>query len=860
MPAAPLLPARRQWLLSLLVFLLGLVMALAWIVHSETQQRDKNKALAADTAADHAQSLQRGLERALAPTYAIAAMVRRGYASAQDFESLASEMLPFYPGIAALGLSPNGVICCVVPLQGNEKSIGFDQFASPTQAKEALLARDSGRLTLAGPMPLAQGGMGVVGRLPIFLDDKQGQAHFWGFTYVTLRFPQALESARLEQLREHGYAYELWRQLPDGGERQRIQAWAPQALKDPVERSLELPNGTWYLSVAPVRGWTDPAGRWIKGALALLLCALAAYIAWLLYAMRTRDAQLEALVAQRTREILQTQQQLQATVNAIPDPLFELDLDGRCHGMHTPHHALLNVPTQNLLGHKVHDVLPAPAAQAVARALQEAHAQAWSTGVQFCLEQGAQARWFELSVARKPTPPDEIARFVVLARDITESRLAQEHIRQLAHYDALTGLPNRSLLADRCGTALSAAQRHHQPVALLFLDLDHFKHVNDSLGHRVGDQLLQQLARRIQAALREQDTVSRVGGDEFVIVLPDTPATGAAHVAQKLLNTCDSAFVVEGRELNVTPSMGVAMFPEDGTDFDTLSRCADAAMYHAKQKGRNAFHFYTAELQARSERTLVLENALRRALQGQQFSLHYQPLVQTHSGAVTGVEALLRWTHPQLGTVSPAEFIPIAEGNGLILPLGEWVLATAAAQLKQWHDSGLRHLSMAVNISAVQFRQADFPQRVGHILRQTQVDPAQMVLELTEGVALHDPHSAIATMDRLNQHGLALSIDDFGTGYSSLNYLKRFKASKLKIDKSFVRDIVEDPEDRAIVDAIIAMANSLGLHTVAEGVETAEQLALLARKGCTEVQGFFFSRPLDAPACTRFLQARALAC
>lgn len=844
---------QRQWLLSLLVFVCGLLLVLTWARHSAKLEEDRSRSRAADLAADHAQSLQLGIERALSATYAIAALVRQGNGLIQDFEGVATELLPFYPGIAALGISPGGVICCVVPRAGNEKSIGLDQLKDVVQNKEARRARDTGQLTLAGPLQLAQGGMGVVGRLPIFLGAEEGQRDFWGFSYVTLRFPQALESARLSLLRDQNYAYELWRTVPETGERQRIEGWKGEALIDPVERQLRLPNGAWTLSVAPLGGWVNKANLMIEVMLGVLFSGMLAYLAWLLYAMRLRDTQLEALVAERTAEILATQQHLEATLNAIPDLLFEVGLDGRYYSTHSPRDELLERPGNELLGRTVQDVMPPEQARQVLDALREADEKTWSVGTQICLPLEIGQRWFELSVARKAVRPGEAPRFVVLSRDITKNKEAEEKVLQLAHYDVLTGLPNRSLLADRCQYALSSAQRNSQSVALMFLDLDHFKNVNDSLGHRVGDALLRALARRMSTLVREQDTVSRLSGDEFILVLPETDALGAAHVAEKLLQAAAEPFEIESHELIVTPSIGIAMYPNDGADFDTLSRCADAAMYSAKQHGRNHYRFFTAEMQARSERTLMLENALRRALERNQLHLHYQPQVSVTTGAIIGAEALLRWNHPELGAVSPAEFIPVAESSGMILPIGEWVLRTATRQLQAWMQAG-HTLTMAVNLSLVQFRQADFAQRIGSILEDAHLPAHCLELELTEGVAMTDPEAAIAMMDKLHQRGVLLSIDDFGTGYSSLNYLKKFKVYKLKIDQSFVRDIADDPDDRAIVSAIISMADSLGMQTIAEGVETAGQLAFLQAQGCTEVQGYFFSRPVPAQQFQQLLE------
>ncbi len=439
-----------------------------------------------------------------------------------------------------------------------------------------------------------------------------------------------------------------------------------------------------------------------------------------------------------------------------------------------------------------------------------------------------------------------------------EHQAAEERAQHLAHYDPLTGLPNRVLLHDRCHTALQWAMRHNHQVALLYLDLDHFKNINDSLGHRVGDEVLVELARRLRGAVREQDTVSRLGGDEFVLLLPETDAPGAASVAQKILQAALVPLHLEDHELTVTPSIGIALYPQDGSDLDSLSRCADAAMYQAKSEGRNGVRFFTASLQAQSERMLVVSNALRRCLERQQLSLSYQPQIDLETARVVGLEALVRWNHPELGAVSPAEFIGIAESNGLILPIGEWVLHEATQQLARWHRLGWTQLRVAVNLSAVQFRHANLLHLVSECLQEAGLAPRSLELELTEGVALHNPQQATAIMDELDRRGVRLSMDDFGTGYSSLNYLKRFRVYKLKIDQSFVRDLGQDAEDRAIVQTIIRMAQSLGLRTMAEGVETVEQREFLRAMGCDEIQGYLVSRPLPAAEMEVFLRQALL--
>jgi diguanylate cyclase (GGDEF)-like protein/PAS domain S-box-containing protein len=450
----------------------------------------------------------------------------------------------------------------------------------------------------------------------------------------------------------------------------------------------------------------------------------------------------------------------------------------------------------------------------------------------------------------------QITHYLSIQEDISDKRRSEERIQHLANYDTLTGLPNRVMLDERAKYALSLAKRSHEPLALIFFDLDHFKDINDTLGHTLGNAMLVELARRLLLVLRDEDTLSRLGGDEFILLLPGSDSVTAELMAQKILQVVSESYQIGQYDLNVTASIGIAIYPDDGGDLETLASNADAAMYRAKQDGRNGFRFFTPEMQARSARQLEVVNALRYALERNQLQVVYQPQIKLADGSVIGAEALLRWRHPELGMVSPAEFIPMAEKSGLILSIGEWVLRTAARQVKSWHEQGLTSLAMAVNLSVVQFRHTDLPDLVTRILEETSLAAEFLELELTEGVAMVDPHGAIAVMDNLHERGVRMSIDDFGTGYSSLNYLKKFKVYKLKIDQSFVRDIASDTEDKAIVSAVIAIAKSLGLQTIAEGVETEEQLQFLREQGCDEVQGYYFSKPLSASDFAAFLGAR----
>jgi diguanylate cyclase (GGDEF)-like protein/PAS domain S-box-containing protein len=461
---------------------------------------------------------------------------------------------------------------------------------------------------------------------------------------------------------------------------------------------------------------------------------------------------------------------------------------------------------------------------------------------------------FRVEIGLTPISTDEGRYVIASVVDITTRVEHERRINQLINFDPLTGLPNRNLLHDRVSQAIHAASRSGSHLAILFLDLDHFKNVNDTLGHSTGDELLVEVGKRLKASVRESDTVARIGGDEFVIVLADADATDASAVATKLLDSLSQPYTIGTHLLSATPSIGVAMYPEDGTEFGVLYQHADAAMYQAKGDGRNGFRFFTAEMQSHTERMLVLEGAMRQALELGQFYLNYQPQLSADGRKVIGVEALLRWSHPELGMVSPAEFIPLAESNGQIIPIGTWVLRTAVQQLRAWLDSGLHPIVMAVNLSAVQFRHSNLPALVSQILEEFQLPPEYLELELTESVTMANPQTAIDVMDDLHARGVRMSIDDFGTGYSSLSYLKKFKVYKLKIDQSFVRDIATDADDRAIVTAIVQMAHSVGFVAIAEGVETPAQQEFLIQQGCDEVQGYLFSKPLPAEQIAAFIR------
>ena len=428
--------------------------------------------------------------------------------------------------------------------------------------------------------------------------------------------------------------------------------------------------------------------------------------------------------------------------------------------------------------------------------------------------------------------------YYLVYRDITERRQAEEKLRVVATHDPLTALPNRTLLHERLSHALARAQRHGRQLAVLFVDLDRFKNVNDTLGHEAGDRLLQVAAQRLYDCLRETDTMARQGGDEFVVLMDElTGHEPITRVAQRILDAVGQPFFIDGQELHITASIGISVYPEDGR---TLLKNADIAMYRAKEKGKNNYQFYSAQIDNYSVERLALESGLRRALERDEFTLHYQPKVNIASGLITGMEALLRWQHPELGSIAPGRFIPIAEENGLILPIGAWVLKTACIQNRAWQRQGLRRFSVAVNLSPRQFAGETLLDDVKSALDASGLAPSDLELEITESMVMNNPEQAVNLLRQLKELGISVAIDDFGTGYSSLAYLKRFPIDSVKVDRSFIADIPDDIDSMAIAQAVIAMAHNLRLKVVAEGVESEAQLGFLSGEGCDEIQGHYF--------------------
>ena len=982
-PPAPsrLTPGGIALLYAVIVFLLAAAVASRLIWDAEQRRLLEQRARVATLAGYHAYALQSTIERALSAAYALAALVRYRNGAVGNFDIVAGQMLPFYPGAASLQLAPGGVVQHVVPLAGNEQAIGHDLLQDRARAQEAFLARDTGKLTLAGPFNLIQGGLGAVGLLPVFLDQPNGNPSFWGFASVVIRFPEALEPARLPQLAERGFAYELWRIHPDTGQKQVIAASSSVTLIEPVERTLDVANATWTLSAAPAKGWGDPLGFSLKAVLGLLCSLALGGLAKLLAELRANKKGLEALVARRTAELAAREADLNRAqsiarvgswvldvigneqhwtssaetyrilglpegapldyenflrqvhpddrdavdhawqavlkgtgydmecrivvgaavrwVRGLAEPVFDANGMRRCVGTiqditerklaeqdlriaattFEAQEGVVITDTENAIlrvNRAFTDITGYTAEEAVGqnvRLLKSGrhgaafYAAMWERIQRTGRWQGeiwnrrkngeVYPEWLTITAVKGDA--GGVTHYVGTLADITQRKAAESEIEYLAFYDPLTRLPNRRLLLDRLQQALAASARSQHLGALLFIDLDHFKTLNDTLGHDKGDLLLQQIAQRLTTCVREGDTVARQGGDEFVVVLEglsessQEAAAQAKTIGEKILATLNHTYLLAGYEYHSTLSIGITLFNAHQDTVDELLKQADISMYQAKAAGRNALRFFDPDMQAAVAARATLEADLRQGLPRNQFLLYYQPQVDGE-GHPTGAEALVRWQHPQRGLISPAEFIPLAEETGLILPLGGWVLETACARLVAWaarpETAGL---SLAVNVSVRQFGHPDFVEQVLAALDHTGANPRKLKLELTETMLVADVEDTIAKMTALKAQGVGFSLDDFGTGYSSLSYLKRLPLDQLKIDRSFVRDVLTDPNDATIVRAILALGQSLGLAVIAEGVETEAQRDFLARHGCDAYQGYLFSRLLSAEQFEAFM-------
>jgi diguanylate cyclase (GGDEF)-like protein/PAS domain S-box-containing protein len=771
-------------------------------------------------------------------------------------------------GFSGYGVHPPGgraqyaPITHIEPLEGrNLEALGLDTLTLPV-AREALeRARDSGRLALSGLLGSLSPGAPPQGEVGLFLpvystlleaESLSGRRRaIRGWVAAPFRVGEVVQGLSREFDPDIALAiYDGEDPAPaallHGDAGLQEQALARGALQ--ISRRLEVGGRTWTLLMAPLPAFDlrhEDQGHHMVAVMGAFLGLLLGWIAWELATGRERAV---ALARRMTAQLRGARDDLESTLNAIPDLLFELDGEGRIHHCRSARMPQSTLAPAQFVGQRLQDIVPPEEAAGCLHAVRAALANGYSAGHRYHLESDGQTRWYELSVARKEGHhAGEGARFVALARDITERQQAEARTHQLAYFDALTGLPNRRMLMDRLGLALAAARRSGQVGALVCVDLDNFKQINDARGHTLGDQLLVEVAQRLTRLLRPGDTVARLGGDEFVLLLQGiaadmaTAGRQALAVAERVREALELPYAIDTHLYSSTGSLGITLFPKRAEQVEDLLREADTAMYRAKDLGRNRIRFYEAAMQADVQERLELEQDLKKAMAEGQLAVFVQAQVDAR-GEVVGGELLMRWSHPVRGSVPPSRFIPIAESSGLILPMGAWMIEKACDAIAQLQRQGMP-LSISVNVSQRQFRQDDFVERVRNVLAQTGATPSCLILEVTESLLIENLDDTIARMTELVRLGVRFSIDDFGTGYSSLAYLKRLPLYELKIDKSFVQDTPGDPSDTAIVQSILSVARHLNLRVVAEGVETQAQADFLAASQCDCLQGYLFYRP-----------------
>jgi diguanylate cyclase (GGDEF)-like protein/PAS domain S-box-containing protein len=774
-------------------------------------------------------------------------------------------------------LTPAGKRNVYLPIAyafGNQQNIGFDIASNPYLLAAINKAITSGETVITAGILCDDNQPCLAIYSPVYAKGKslntsiQRQQFFIGMVANVFKLGSEVRelSAHLQSMRLSVSIYDqdqlLYTSTPAGAESKKTYFPTPR------RHSLAVADQRWTLEYKPLPEFYAQQHSWTVWWLlsgSFLLCGLTGFGLML---MSGRTARIEDLVALKTRDLLRSNQALNteierrkqqenelriaATTFQSHEAIIVTDAKGAILRVNNAFNKITGYSADEVIGRQPDFMSSAHQAPGFIQALIQALARdnQWQGEILNRRKNGdVFPEWLTVTGVRDEQ--DRLVNYVAIFSDISEQKAAEREIHELAFYDPLTSLPNRRLLLDRLKQEIAAAKRQNYYGSLFFLDLDHFKTLNDSRGHQVGDELLIQVAKRLKSIIRDEDTACRLGGDEFIVMVPGrysllSQATShAAMLAEKILYTINQPFTVQGSEHHFSTSIGVTLFPEVADQPEAVIQQADTAMYRAKESGRNGISFYRPSMQETADRRLTLEKEIRQALKQRQFLLHYQPQVD-HHGKVVSAEALIRWQHPEKGMISPAEFIPVAEDTQLILPIGEWVMCEACRQIKAWDEQDLSIHHVAVNVSSRQFRQTDFVDQVKRILVDSELSAERLVIELTEGCVISDIDDTVEKMRDLQTLGVKTSIDDFGIGYSSLSYLKKLPISQLKIDQSFVRDIASDPNDAVIVETIINMAKNLGLHVIAEGVETQEQMIFLRNKGCLSYQGYYTGRPVAA--------------
>ncbi len=780
----------------------------------------------------------------------------------QEFGSLGDLIFQQPSQLKNLALAKDMVITHVYPLEGNRKALGLNYRTHPKQSAAARRVVETGAMVVAGPVALVQGGVGFVARAPIYTRDPvtAKQDRFWGLIASVIDAEKIYEASGLGEAKKH-LDIALRGKDALGGEGEVF--WGDPSLfdQDAVTLEVALPIGSWQLTARPVAGWDSMhSSAWQVRLFTGLIGVSVLILSVLWQRSQEKGREIE-------RRLTHTRATLITALEQMPSGFVLIDAEsGQIQMANRAALSMRSLNHEEIIGQtleKLQQNSPAyhpdgsyfhsselPLAQALY------HGKS-SQNVQLVLRWGEpEETWMMVNAAPVNDESGKLIAAFSISSNVTEIKRAEEQIRHRAYFDHLTGLPNRTYFLELLDQAVRQAERHRKSTALLFIDLDRFKNVNDTLGHDVGDLLLKEVAGRLRGNVRTTDTVARLGGDEFTIILTDLALDGHVTViAEKLIRRLSQPYLLAGHEIFSAASIGITLCPADGSDPQTLLKNADMAMYKAKEKGRNTFRYFTNEMTEKAEAFVTIEKDLRGALDAQELFLEFQPVVHLTTRKLAGFEALVRWTHQERGRVGPDQFIPIAEETGQIVEIGEWVLKKACEEMVELSKAiGHCPSRLSINVSSRQFRGGFDAQVVENILTQTCFPADRLILEITESLLMDEDDRIRRTLYGLRELGVGLSVDDFGTGYSALGYLRRFPATVLKIDKSFISDLGEDVRNTNLVAAIIAMARSLGLLVVAEGVETLEQAQRLEGLSCDYIQGYLLSRPMSLSDLKRYVK------